>query len=81
MRRTSVDLPSPGLPRMKAEGLEMSRARWNQLTDALVWLTPHSLLALAAESRAGFERLMAEDQRNGVGIFDPALKGLFPKAR
>ncbi len=28
-----------------------------------------------------FERLMAEDQRNGVGIFDPALKGLFPKAR
>ena len=24
------------------------RARWNQLTDALVWLTPHSLLALAA---------------------------------
>lgn len=31
MRRTSVDLPSPGLPRMKAEGLEMSRARWNQL--------------------------------------------------
>ena len=28
-----------------AQGL---RARWNQLTDALVWLTPHSLLALAA---------------------------------
>lgn len=28
-----------------------------------------------------FERLMAEDQRDGVGVFDPALKSLFPKAR
>ena len=28
-----------------AQGL---RARWNQLADALAWLTPHSLLALAA---------------------------------
>lgn len=27
-----------------------------------------------------FERLMAEDQRDGVGVFDPALKSLFPKA-
>ena len=26
-----MDLPSPGLPRMNAEGLEISRARWNQL--------------------------------------------------
>jgi hypothetical protein len=28
-----------------------------------------------------FERLMAEDHRDGVGVFDPALKRLFPKAR
>ena len=28
-----------------------------------------------------FERLMAEDQRDGVGVFDPALKSLFQKAR
>lgn len=26
-----------------------------------------------------FDRLMAEDQRDGVGVFDPALKALFPK--
>lgn len=26
-----------------------------------------------------FERLMAEDARAGVGVFDPALKLLFPK--
>lgn len=24
-----------------------------------------------------FERLMEEDQRNGVGVFDPALKGMY----
>ncbi|MFG6460102.1 hypothetical protein ACG04Q_00880 [Roseateles sp. DXS20W] len=28
-----------------------------------------------------FERLMAEDARAGVGVFDPALKLLFPKTR
>jgi hypothetical protein len=27
-----------------------------------------------------FERLMAEDQRDEVGVFDPALKNLFSKA-
>lgn len=27
-----------------------------------------------------FERLMAEDHRNGVGVFEPALKSLLPKA-
>jgi len=26
-----------------------------------------------------FARLMSEDQRDGVGVFDPALKSLFPK--
>ena len=31
IRRTTVDFPRPGLPRMNAEGLEISRARWNQL--------------------------------------------------
>ena len=31
MRRTQVDLPRPGLPRTKQEGLEISLARWNQL--------------------------------------------------
>jgi hypothetical protein len=25
-----------------------------------------------------FERLMAEDLREGVGVFDPVLKSLFP---
>ncbi len=34
---TATIAPSSGL-----------RARWNRLADALVWLTPHSLLALAA---------------------------------
>jgi hypothetical protein len=28
-----------------------------------------------------FERLMAEDQRDGSGVFDPMLKSLFPKER
>src|SRR5687767_11087180 len=43
MRRTTVDLPRPGLPSTKAEGLLISPARWNQLIGSQQSVAPDSM--------------------------------------
>ena len=61
IRRTTVDFPSPGLPRMNADGLEIRRARWNQLIGS------QQTVACVSSWRPSGTPIMGEDapEENG----------------
>lgn len=60
-------------------GRQLSRRRNAFDQEALLW---DEVSPVGREfGSPDFDRLMAEDRRDGVGVFDPALKQLFSKSR